>query len=184
MAAERATSPSRPVALCGFMGVGKSGIGRIVARSLHRQFFDSDAVVVARLGRDIPDLFSSGEEALFRSEEAAVIADLVTVTPPAVISLGGGALENPQTRQLVVEQALLVHIYQPWEELRPALERLGGTRPLLAGQSEDDVHELYLARQASYRMAELTVTTARHGVPSAARDVLAALARRQGKSET
>lgn len=175
-----AASDDRPIVLCGFMGVGKSGIGRILAHVLEREFLDSDAEVVARLGRSIPELFASGEEALFRKTEAEAVAELIARRPPTVIALGGGALEDQSTRTLVRGQSLLVHIYQPWDELRPALAQLARTRPLLSSLSEERVHELYLARQERYEQAELTVTTVRHGVPQAARAVLAAIASAHG----
>jgi shikimate kinase len=176
MSAAEPVRLDRPVALCGFMGVGKSSIGRVLAKQLGVPFFDTDAVVVERLGRSIPDLFGAGDEPLFRATEAAVIAELVHGAP-AVISLGGGALETAGTIDVVTSGALLVHIDQPWESLRDALKKLRVNRPLLEGRSDEEIHRLYLARRPNYERASITIRTNRDGVRNAARSVIEQIAR-------
>jgi shikimate kinase len=175
VAGAEAGAVERAVVLCGFMGVGKSSIGKRLARTLHRDFVDSDELVVAQLGRSIPALFDAGEEERFRAAEAEVIAEVVHRRPPVVLALGGGALGNVTTRELLLAEALLVHLDQPFEELAPALPSLRIGRPLLARRSEDEIRELFEERRALYAVAPISVRVARHGVAAAAAEVLAAL---------
>jgi shikimate kinase len=159
------------------MGSGKSTVGRRVARSLGRPFFDSDELVEARLGRSIPDLFESGDEPLFRAEEAALIADLVIQRPPGVISLGGGALEDPDTRALVLDSTAAVHLDRPIDAI--LLSRgLRASRPLLSGRTDAEIVELYTERLVVLRSCPITVTFDVEGAEEVVHAVLAALAAR------
>jgi shikimate kinase len=146
-----------PVALCGFMGSGKTTVGRRVARALGRSFFDCDEIVAQRLRRSIIDLFTTESEHVFRSEEALVIAELVVERPAGVISLGGGALENPLTRELIFESTAAVYLDRPLRAILASLERLRATRPLLAGRSDEEIAQLYEARTVAFKSCPITV---------------------------
>ena len=163
----------RHIALAGFMGAGKSSLGPVVARALDRPFFDTD-VEVERRGRTILDFFAAGEEPAFRALEAQVVRELLD-GPPAVIALGGGALQNERTRALLDERALLVHLAVPWELVRAELPKLMATRPLLQGRSELEIHQLFLRRERNYARAHLRVDVQRGGLEPAAQQVLDAL---------
>ena len=105
--------PSRHLAFIGFMGAGKSTMAELVAQRLGRPWFDTDHIIVDRCGRSIPELFAAGEEPRFRALEKQVIAELLAA-PPAVLSLGGGALEDADTRSEVFERAFVVWLDVPW----------------------------------------------------------------------
>jgi shikimate kinase len=165
---------SRHLALIGFMGAGKSTLGPAIAREIGRPWFDTDHEVESRLGRTIVDLFSAGEEATFRRVEAEVVTDLVQ-RPPAVLSLGGGALHDSGARATLFDRCLVVHLFVSWADVRQALPTLVANRPLLQGRSESDIHELYLTRQETYRDAHLRVDAPRGDVTAAARHVLSLL---------
>jgi shikimate kinase len=160
----------RHIALAGFMGSGKSSLGPPIARELGRPFFDTD-VEVERRGRTIVDFFAAGEERAFRTLEAQVVRELVA-GPPAVIALGGGALQEDSTRELLAERALLVHLAVPWEAVRAELPALMATRPLLQGRSELEIHQLFLRRERNYARADMRVEVKREGVEPAAQTVL------------
>ncbi|HVB05453.1 MAG TPA: shikimate kinase [Acidimicrobiales bacterium] len=164
-----------PVALCGFMGVGKTSIGRRVAAALGRAFVDSDALIVAEIGMSIADFFAAEGEARFRQIEAETIASALGRRPPVVLALGGGALGDEGTRALLLEEALLVHLDQPFSELRSALPALRRGRPLLAEATEEEVRALFEARRSLYAVAPVQVTLRRRGVVVAAEQVLAAI---------
>ena len=142
------------------MGAGKSSVGRRVAERLGRPFLDTDHVVEERSGRSIPDFFAAGEEAAFRALEADAVRDLVE-RPPMVLALGGGALEDPATRALLLERALVVHLVVSWPQLRAALPGLAEGRPLLRGRSEEEIRALYERRRATYRAAHLQIEAPR-----------------------
>lgn len=109
--------------LTGFMGSGKSTVGRLLARRLRRRFVDLDREIERREGRSIPELFAEGE-ASFRAAETRA---LKAVRGPAVVALGGGALLHN-----AVEGALIkLTCAEPelWRRLKPQL----AARPLLKG---------------------------------------------------
>ena len=83
---------NRHIALVGFMGAGKSTLGREVAERLGRPFVDVDAEVEGVTGRSISQLFEAEGEAFFRTKEAKVTVERLHTSPPAVLALGGGAL--------------------------------------------------------------------------------------------
>lgn len=139
-----AAALSPKIVLVGFMGAGKTTVGRALAARLGMAFVDADEAIEAR-GRSISDIFATDGEAGFRTLEADVIADLLT-GPPAVIALGGGAVGTAAVRSLLAShQVLLLDI-----PLAAALQRVGGdpARPMLA---RDDVPQLYAARQQLYQ---------------------------------
>ena len=168
----RAGHLARPLALVGFMGAGKSSLGREIARRLERPFHDTDEEVERRGGRAIADYFAAGEAPRFRALEAEVVRELAS-GPPAVLSLGGGALLDPVSRALLLERCFVVHLFVSWPEVRAALPALRGTRPNLQGRTETEVHELYLARLQTYRGAHLRIDAPRTSVAEAAEHVLA-----------
>jgi shikimate kinase len=165
----------RHIALAGFMGAGKSSLGPVIAGALDRPFFDTD-VEVERRGRTIVDFFAAGEERAFRAVEAEVVRELLD-GPPAVIALGGGALQDDATRALLDERSLVVHLVVPWEAIRGALPLLVATRPLLQGRSELEIHQLFMRRERTYAVAHLRVEAPRGDVTVAAAHLLAELRR-------
>jgi shikimate kinase len=165
----------RPIALAGFMGVGKSSIGRALAGMLARPFVDSDTVIVERVGMSIAAMFRIGEEQRFRQTEADVIDELVGDRPPKVIALGGGALGSTSTLATLLERALLVHIRLPWESLEPLIPKLRRGRPLLESSTTEEIHALFDSRDALYSACHLTVELRREGVRRSAALLLDAL---------
>jgi shikimate kinase len=164
----------RHIALVGFMGAGKSSIGALLADALERPFHDSDDTVEKQTGHTLQALFAQGE-AQFRTIEAAVVRELVA-GPPAVISLGGGALQAESTRSLLVTRCFVVHLYLSWEDVRTAMPGLSVDRPLLQ-RPLAEIHQLYLERQKTYRDAHARVHVQRDDVDTAFRRVLAAVRR-------
>lgn len=178
MSPDSASFVGRPVALCGFMGSGKTAVGRRVALALGRPFFDSDELVESRLGRSIPDLFESGDEPIFRAEEASVIADLILVRPVAVISLGGGAFEDPDTASLVLGSTAAVHLDRSIDAILASIDDLRDTRPLLADKTDAEIAALYAARLVALGSCPITVSVGDSGLDDVVDMVLAALANR------
>jgi shikimate kinase / 3-dehydroquinate synthase len=130
-----ATAVDRHLALIGFMGAGKTSVGREVAQRTGRPFVDTDAEIEARHG-PIAELFERGEEE-FRRLEAAVVEEVLGRAEPSVIALGGGAFEAARSdRALAVW--LQVDVSTAWERSR----RSG--RPL--AQDETRFRELFARR--------------------------------------
>jgi 3-dehydroquinate synthetase/shikimate kinase len=134
------------LALIGFMGAGKSTVGRQVAERAARDFVDTDEEIEKRHG-PIPALFERGE-AEFRQIEEQVVAEALA-GPPAVIALGGGAVLAPVNRERLRAHAFSVWLHvdaeTAWERVR------GSNRPL--AQREEEFRRLFEARMPTYSEA-------------------------------
>jgi len=97
----------RWLVLTGYMGAGKTAVGRRVATRLERAFVDADRVIEERAGMPIPEIFSRRGELWFRRTEETVVRELLG-EEPGVLALGGGALESARTRGLVARVADVV----------------------------------------------------------------------------
>lgn len=133
------------LALIGFMGAGKTTIGREVAELTQRPFVDTDAEIERRHG-PIPELFERGEPE-FRQLEEAIVTDVLRVEEPAVIALGGGALESVETRALLRRRAFTAYLDV---DVAVAWERAAASDRPLARQ-ETAFRALYEARLPVYR---------------------------------
>ncbi|HVN92211.1 MAG TPA: shikimate kinase [Terracidiphilus sp.] len=147
---------TRRIVLTGFMGSGKSTVGPLVAERLGWTFVDADDVIAAEAGRSIPEIFRSEGETEFRRRERETIAKLARGSE-LVLALGGGAIEDVATRELLMmmPQTLMVHLEV---ELETTLARCKGTenlRPVLA--DEANLRSRYERRLPLYRMAHVTV---------------------------
>jgi len=141
------------VVLVGFMGSGKSAVGRVLARRLGYRFEDMDRRIEERSGRTIAEIFrDEGEEAFRRLEHLEALA--VARLNDRVVAAGGGAFAQPETRAILQAGALTV-----W--LRCDLERIlsrvpaDGSRPLAGNR--DIMRALLAQREPSYRMADVVV---------------------------
>ncbi len=132
------------IVLVGFMGAGKTTVGRLLAAKLGLPFTDSDQAIEDRAGRPIPQIFADDGEPAFRALEHEVIAGLLA-GPDTVLALGGGAAEHPATRVLLASVPV-VYLRVGYAE---AMKRVGGDRgrPMLA---RPDVAKVYDRRQAVY----------------------------------
>ncbi|MEZ4371604.1 MAG: 3-dehydroquinate synthase [Polyangiaceae bacterium] len=167
------TSPSRPLLLTGFMGTGKSTVGRLVARAASVDFIDLDTEIERRAQRSVREIFAAEGEAGFRSREASTLRDLLEAAPPRVIALGGGALLKRDQRLQALDQAVVVCLRADVDEL---LRRLSGdtTRPLLdVPDPRGRILELMDARDLSYAEAHATLETAGKEPEALATQVLA-----------
>lgn len=135
----------RWVAFTGYMGAGKSVVGRRVAQRLGWEFVDADRAIEAHAELAIPEIFAKRGELWFRRTEEAIIRDIVQSDPPGVIALGGGALGSARTRDLLARCAWVV-----WLRVDPAIawERVvGSDRPLATDRDR------FLARAAQRQQA-------------------------------
>ena len=145
----------RHVVLVGLMGVGKSTVGRRLAKELDRPFADLDEQVELAEGRTIPTLFRTGGEPAFRAAEAAVLAELVARPSPLVIAAGGGVVTGEGNRRLLAGTVVV------W--LRASAGFLAGRtdpthRPLLAGDARGSLVRLQREREHLYEsVADVSV---------------------------
>jgi shikimate kinase/3-dehydroquinate synthase len=142
------------IVVIGFMGAGKTTVGRMLADRLGLPFVDSDLVIEQRTRRSVRRIFDEDGEPAFRDLEHGVVASLLG-GPDAVLALGGGAADRQETRDLL-KSARVVYLSVGFAE---AMLRVAGDtyRPLLVRPGVD---ELYQRRLAVYdEVATLTVAT-------------------------
>jgi len=168
---------SRSVVFVGLMGAGKTAIGRRVAAILGLPFTDSDHEIETVSRMTIPDLFERYGEAEFRSLEQRVIVRVLE-SGPQVLSTGGGAFMNAQTRDAIASYGLSVWLKADVDTL---LERVSKkqNRPLLKDSDPRSVLEKLMAeRNPVYALADVTVATRDERKEVIAGEVIEAIGRR------
>jgi shikimate kinase len=133
--------------LTGFMGSGKSTIGKALARRLNRRFIDTDDHIEKAMKMAISDIFASRGESWFRDYEEMVVKELVSTSKQAVFSLGGGTLLSAPTRQLILSSGKLIYIKSEPEEIWKRIKH-STRRPLLRPQGQEWEKQEYLERMA------------------------------------
>lgn len=167
---------SRSIVFVGLMGAGKTAIGRRVASSLGLPFTDSDHEIESVSRMSIPELFERYGEAEFRALEQRVILRLLE-NGPQVLSTGGGAYMNEQTRAAIGQHGLSVWLKAGIDILFDRVSKKQN-RPLLKAADPRAVLERLMAeRYPVYALADLTVPTRDERKEIIAREVIDALDR-------
>ncbi len=150
--------PDRTVVLVGLMGVGKSAIGRRLARRLDLPFIDADAEIEAAAGSTIEEFFEQHGEAAFRAGERRVIARLLD-GEPHVLATGGGAFMDAETRSLVKSRGISIWLNADLDTLVDRVIRRNN-RPLLKGGDERQIlSDLMAVRNPVYAEADIAVAS-------------------------
>ena len=120
------------IALTGFMGSGKTTVGKVLADFLGCPFMDLDDLVVKKAGKSIPDIFAQDGEPAFRELEAQVLRKTVAkyAESTAVLALGGGAVLAPASAALLHEKTVCIYLRASLETLLARLEGETAGRPL------------------------------------------------------
>jgi shikimate kinase len=147
------------VVLVGFMGSGKSSVGRLVARTLRGRFVDTDRLVVERAGRDITDIFATNGEGFFRQEESRALCSLLGGRG-LVVATGGGIVTVAANLAALKELGFVVWLTASEETIWDRVSR-NTKRPLLRTQNpRETVRTLLAARNPLYeKAADLRVDT-------------------------
>ncbi|MCS7079634.1 MAG: shikimate kinase [Chloracidobacterium sp.] len=166
------------VFLVGFMGCGKTTVGRRLATLLQGSFVDLDEYIERAAGRTIPDLFRLEGEAGFRRREQAALVQLCAAlandpTPWKVVALGGGTFTVEANRDCVRRNGCSVWLDVPFEVLAARIMRDGG-RPLWTSQA--DAEWRYWRRRADYAHADIHLPVGDRTPDQAAAAIAQALA--------
>lgn len=154
----------RPIALVGLMGVGKTTVGRRLARVLGRDFYDSDEEIERASGRTVAGYFRDHGEAAFRDGEKRVVERLLG-DGNIVLATGGGAFIHPPTHELLKARALVIWLKGDFETIMERVSRKN-TRPLLqVPDPRARMRALMAEREPVYAQAHITVPVAKgpHG---------------------
>ena len=150
-------SKSQNIALVGFMGCGKTAIGKLLAKKMGLVFKDTDDLIEAREGRSIPEIFKTDGEAYFRKVEKTILKQELENHSGVVYGCGGGVVLDDKNKEILKTNALVVWLYSTIET---TLKRIPpGTRPLLdCPNPEEKARDLLDRRLIHYsRAADLIV---------------------------
>jgi shikimate kinase len=147
------------IVLVGVPGAGKTTVGKLLAKELGVEFFDSDQVIETKAGKSVSDIFTQDGEPTFRKLEHDVIMELLD-SSNVVVALGGGSLGNDDTRAKVKDATTVWLV----AGLAQAVDRVGmnRNRPLLLGNVRGQLADLMTAREPLYKeVASIAVDTSK-----------------------
>lgn len=148
----------RNIVLCGFMGTGKSSVGRLVAEQLRFAFLDTDHVIEARADKPITEIFAEQGEAAFREMECKVVKELAE-RKATVISTGGGLVVNPENMASLKQHALVVCLWASPAGIYARVKNQNH-RPLLQGPDAlEKITALLAERTPFYKQADVLLNT-------------------------
>ncbi len=179
--AKLAGSRGNSVFLVGFMGAGKSSVGRALGQRLNWIFEDLDDHIQAREGRTVADIFrDSGESEFRRAEHAALrhVLEELQGGGTRIVALGGGAFVQKENAALlgtcgVPTVFLDAPVEELWQRCRTQANKSGTERPLL--RSREQFRQLYETRRKSYAKASLKIQTGGRTVETIAAEIAKAL---------
>jgi shikimate kinase len=146
----------RPVVLVGLMGVGKSTVGRRLAKRLGLPFVDSDSAIEDAAGYSPAEMFERFGEQDFRDGERRLVARLID-GEVRVIATGGGAYLDPRTRELLNDRAITVWLDAPVDILAERTARRDTRAQLRRGDPKETLSRLSEERRPSYEEAHIHV---------------------------
>lgn len=160
--------------ITGFMGTGKTSVGRVVAQRLDREFVDMDAEIEARAGKTVASIFAEDGESAFRGMERALVSELSTRTG-LVIATGGGTLVDPVNARLMSRHGTIVCLTADPNEILERVTASGApSRPLLdVPDPRAEVALLLAARYQAYATIPWQIDTTGLSVTEAAQRVQA-----------
>jgi len=161
------------VFLIGFMGAGKTTVGKVLAKRLGWKFYDLDQLIETREQRSIASIFAESGENTFRTIESAVLNELLEQQlkeDSAIVALGGGAFVHPHNRDVLQRAGVVtVLLSAPVEELARRCQSSGNMRPLAGDQRKFE--QLFESRQEAYSLAQFRVETQGKPVQQVAKEI-------------
>lgn len=165
--------PKTNISLIGFMGTGKSSVGRALARRLNRKFIELDALIEKDAGKSIPEIFKHGGEIGFRELEIQTIKNIES-EKNVVVACGGGVVLNKINIDRLKEGGVVIYLTAAPNIILKRTSRDPLARPLL--NVEDPVSrikELLKFRKPLYqRAADITINTTGLNIESVVREII------------
>ncbi|MED3571656.1 shikimate kinase [Cytobacillus praedii] len=163
----------KSIYLTGFMGAGKTTIGKALGEYLEMPVFDTDEEIEKKEKRTISEIFEEQGEAYFRACETRILGELSI--DDAVITTGGGIICKDENRKLLKNQGIVIFLYASEEEISKRLER-DETRPLLRGDKLERIGTLYQERLPIYKQAaDYLIDTTGKGINEVVKEIVGCL---------
>ena len=149
--------------LIGFMGAGKTTVGRELAARIDAPFFDLDELIEAAEKTTIKEIFATQGEPYFRKRERDILRATRNLEL-AVIASGGGTFTFDENIQFIQSEGLSVYLSAPYALLRSRIGDKAAERPMF--RDDLSAHELYANRIRYYRMADITLEIREEETPA------------------
>ena len=137
----------KPIYLVGFMGSGKSTVGKALSNTFGVTYVDTDEYIEHKYKQSIPDIFKEYGEGVFRQYEQDVIQEVSTYE---IVATGGGVVENKDNIKIMKTYGYIVYLKTSFEEIAKRLEH-DKSRPLWKGSDEEEKLSLFNRREKLYR---------------------------------
>ncbi|MGA9275413.1 shikimate kinase [Ilumatobacter sp.] len=156
------TCTDRHLVLVGMMGAGKSSVGRVLARRLDRELFDSDELIEERTGRTVREIWNDDGEPTFRALETEVLADALGADRPSIIAAAGGVVLSAENRDVLKGDG--AHVVWLLADVDLLLDRVknGMHRPLLDEDPEGTLRRMYEERTDLYQEVADAIVSVDH----------------------
>jgi len=146
---------SNNIVLVGMSGVGKTTVGRLLSKKLHKEFIDIDHEFENITKFKIADFFSEYGEIEFRKIEKKIATNIILNKDNLVISTGGGIFSDIEIRDIIIKNSLTLFLNSSLDTLTSRLKKNFMNRPLLnKGPLTDNIEKLYRERIEDYMMAK------------------------------
>lgn len=139
----------KSIVFVGFMGVGKTTIGKLVAKKLYRDFIDVDELIEKEFQMPTREIFEKLGEKTFREREKSLTIEL-TKQPLQVISVGGGAFLQEDIRNACLANCIVFYIDLSWDSWKERINLIIDSRPVLKEKSLEEMEALFYSRQEAY----------------------------------
>ncbi|GAB3057213.1 shikimate kinase [Virgibacillus ainsalahensis] len=139
----------KSIIMIGFMGVGKTTIGKTVSEKLNREFIDIDEEIEKVFNMPTSDIFKTYGEKNFREKEKEMILNNCK-QKQKIISVGGGAFLQDEIRNTCLSESVVFFLDLSFEYWKERLHMLIDTRPILQGKTMDEIEQLFYERQPIY----------------------------------
>ena len=161
------------IALIGFMGAGKTAVGKALAKKLDKRFVELDSLIEQKVGKSIPEIFQQDGEIAFRELEIEITKE-VSREKNLVIACGGGIVLNKINIDRLREESVIVYLTASPDMLLRRIRRVGGKRPLLNTLNKaTTIQELLAFRKPFYeRAADIKVNTSRLDISSVVEQII------------
>jgi len=159
----------KPIYLVGFMGVGKTTVGKKLSKQLNIPFLDTDEMIEQTLNMSIVNIFSTYGEEAFRQVEEETIQSLPKEN--VIVSTGGGMMSRKTIREHLKQTGIIIYLHCEFQEI---LSRLKGdqSRPLFLNKSKEELKKLFEERMSDYKKAHLIVDTTHHSAEEVINEII------------
>jgi shikimate kinase len=164
----------KSIVFIGFMGVGKTTIGKAVAKKLYRDFVDIDEEIEKEFQMPVQQIFKEIGEKAFRKREKEIIIEQCR-NKLKIISVGGGAFLQEEIRKECLSSCIVFFLDLSWDSWKERISLIIDSRPVLQGKTIEEIQELFYKRQEAYSVHHSKVITDNHEVEEVAQYIVDSL---------